>query len=71
MRQNGLIDKAQYYSANLNHEKWYMLVYGEYANAVQARAAIPQLPAALRARHPWVKSYRIVHDEIRLRLIVT
>lgn len=71
IRKNDLEGKAVYYSAKLNHKNWYMLVYGNFSTAAQAHAAARDLPPTLRRLHPWVKSYRIVHDEIRLRRIVT
>lgn len=69
--KNHLQGKAQIYSAKLNHEKWYMLVYGNYSTVAAAQMATRDLPSSLRRLHPWVKSYRIVHDEIRLRRLVT
>lgn len=69
--KNHLKGKAVFYSAELNHEKWYMLVYGNYPNLEAARMAMQNLPPTLRQLHPWIKSYRIVHEEIRLRRIVT
>jgi len=71
IKTHNLSDRAQIYSANLNHEKWYMLIYGNYPSVVSARMASHELPASLRALHPWIKSYRIVHDEIYLRRIVS
>jgi DamX protein len=71
MKKHHLLGKAQYYSASLNHEKWYMLVYGNYSTAMRAHSAAHSLSPSIKALHPWVKSYRIIHDEIRLRRIVS
>lgn len=66
-RLNGMV---QYYSADFRGQ-WYMLVYGNYPSAIRAHAAAQQLPHPLRILHPWVKSFQIVHKEIRLRRIVS
>ena len=71
IKKHALQGKAQYYTATLHHEKWYMLVYGNYSTAMRAHTAAQKLSPSLKALHPWVKSYRIIHDEIRLRRIVT
>lgn len=71
MKQHRLAGLAEFYSAKLRNEKWYMLIYGKYSSAIRAHAAAQQLPKSLRALHPWVKSFRIVHKEIRLRRIVS
>lgn len=71
VRKNHLEGKAEFYSAKLNNKNWYMLVYGNYSTVSQARNAEKDMPLALRKMHPWIKSYRIVHDEIRLRRIVS
>jgi len=63
--------KVQYYSAQLNHETWYMVIYGDYPNMETAHAAMEEMPDYLRALHPWVKSYRTVHDEIRFHEMIS
>lgn len=35
---------------------WYILAYGHYKNAADAKAAIPTLPSYLQSYHPWVRS---------------
>lgn len=71
VRSHNLQDKAMFYSAQLNHENWYMLVYGDYSSIADAQMAARDLPESMRQLHPWVKSYRIVQDEIRQRRLVT
>ena len=71
VKKNDLAGKAHYYSAQLNHETWYMLVYGDYSSDIRAHAALRDLAPALRQLHPWVKSYRIIQDEIRMRRVVS
>ena len=48
--------KTQY-----QHHDWYVLTFGHYTQAQQARAAIATLPADLQARHPWVRSTKKLH----------
>ncbi len=71
IQQHDLEGKAHYYSTRLNHEKWYMLVYGNYPTAMSAKAATHRLSLSLRKLHPWVKSYRIVQSQIHLNRIVS
>lgn len=71
IRRHRLAGQVQYYEANFNDRPWYMLVYGDYASIMQARTAIANLPPALRAMHPWVKSFKIVQKEIEYRKIVS
>lgn len=39
-----------------NGHSWHVLTYGEYRSFNEAKAAIPSMPAVLRARQPWVRS---------------
>ncbi|MCK4608833.1 MAG: SPOR domain-containing protein [Gammaproteobacteria bacterium] len=39
-----------------DNKAWYILVYGHYATADQARSAIKQLSPELRKLHPWIIS---------------
>jgi len=70
VKKHRLEGLTQYYSAELRGQKWYMLVYGNYPSAIRAHAAAEQLQQPLRTLHPWVKSFRSIHKEIRLRRIV-
>ncbi len=69
--QNHLQGKARYYSADLQGQKWYMLVYGDYGSAKQAFNASKKLPQDLRSHHPWIKSYADIQKEIKDREIIS
>lgn len=67
--KNHLEGKAHYYSADLQGQKWYMLVYGNFNSEKQAEHAAKKLSKDLRERHPWVKSYAEIQKEIKDREI--
>lgn len=69
--QNHLQGKARYYSAELQGQKWYMLVYGNFASEKQALRASKKLPQDLRSHHPWIKSYAEIQKEISGREMVS
>lgn len=66
-----LQDHAWTYSTRVNNGHWYMLVYGKYSNSAEAHAAISKLPRQLRKLHPWIKSYRVIHREIKTRRLMS
>ena len=41
----------------------YVLIYGEYASAAAAKAAVPRLPASVQNTKPWPKSYAQIRTE--------
>jgi DamX protein len=43
----------------------YNLFFGVFNNISQARAAIAELPAELRANRPWVRQFQSVQDSLR------
>jgi DamX protein len=67
--QNQLHHKAKYFQADYHGNTWYVLLYGNYASLSQARMALHQLPPAVKALHPWVKSVQVVKQEIQARRI--
>lgn len=71
MAKNHLEGKARFYSAELQGQKWYMLVYGDFNSAKQAEHASKKLPHDLKARHPWIKSYAVIQKEIEGREIIS
>lgn len=44
------------YKRTLNHKDWYMLLYGRFSSAGEAKSAIRGLPAEIRANGPWVRN---------------
>lgn len=71
VKKHHLAGLTEVYSTTLRNKKWYVLVYGKYPTVISARTASVQLPGSLRSLHPWVKSFRVIHQEIRLRRIVS
>lgn len=71
IRQHHLAGLVQVYSATVHNKSWYTLIYGKYPSVMRARDASQQLPSSLRAMHPWVKSFRVIHRQIRQRRIVS
>lgn len=56
--------QAGYYRTELQGQPWYVLVYGSYPSADSARAAIPALPADLRAAQPWPRPISAVKSDL-------
>lgn len=65
IRENGLGSQAAVFSTRREGLPWHVLLYGLYANADVARAAIPQLPTALRKHSPWIRSVASVQKALR------
>jgi DamX protein len=64
IQKNHLAGKVHYYRSKFQGQPWYLLIYGDYANAGLARFAIRQLPQDMTRGHPWIKSYKVVRQEI-------
>lgn len=56
--------QAGYYRTELQGQPWYVLVYGDYSSADNARAAIASLPANLRAAQPWPRQIGTVKPDL-------
>ncbi len=63
--ENHLAD-ATYYRTKLNHQDWYVLVYGNYQTADEAKAALAKLPSAVKNQQPWVRSLDGVRQAIEV-----
>ncbi len=57
-RENGLEGQGGYYRNRREGQDWYALVYGAYPTVGEAKAAIGNLPEALRKWSPWVRRLR-------------
>jgi hypothetical protein len=55
VRQNGLDGQAELLSTRRDGGDWYLVVYGDFASASAAQAALDTLPAAARKHGPWVR----------------
>lgn len=64
MNANGLENQTAFYQTKFHGKDWYVLVYGHYQTASEAKAAIAQLPADLQKQKPWVKPMSSVQTAI-------
>lgn len=62
---NHFAGKAHYYRTRLNGKDWFVIIYGQFKSPAEAKAAINQLPEAVQALKPWVRSYASVHAAIK------
>lgn len=67
MRTNKLDNTAYYYKSHFKGKDWYILVYGNYANRLDAQLAVANLPLNLKKLHPWVREYVNVQQSITNR----
>ena len=67
--QHRLGHHAKYFHVSYQGKTWYVLTYGHYRSLTQARTALQQLPKAVQALHPWVKSAALINQEIHSRKI--
>jgi DamX protein len=65
VHQHALGSRAAVFSTRREGLPWHVLLYGLYANADVARAAIADLPAGLRTHSPWIRSVASVQKAIR------
>ncbi len=65
IESHGLRRSAAYSRTRRDGRDWYSIIYGEYRNYAEARAAAESLPAALRVTQPWIRSFKSVQDAIR------
>lgn len=55
MQQNHLSGQTKIYQTQVNGQKWYVLLYGNYHSVVAANAAIKQLPSNVQQPGLWVR----------------
>jgi len=65
IRDHALGSQAAVFSTRREDLPWHVLLYGLYANADVARAAIQDLPVGLRSHSPWIRSLASVQQAIR------
>ncbi len=63
--EQSLGSRAAVFSTRRAGQSWHVLLFGLYANADVARAAINELPAALRRHSPWIRSVASVQQAMR------
>jgi len=64
--ENQLVGKGDYYISRRSGEDWFSLVYGVYPTVGDAKAAIEELPTALKKWSPWVRNIKSI-QRIMLR----
>lgn len=69
LHDQGLEKKTQYFQADYHGNTWYVVTYGTYGSLSQARAALNELPAAVQALHPWIKSAALVKKQAQTHQI--
>lgn len=67
IRQNRLEGKAHYYRSRARGKDWFVLVYGNYANRLDAQLNLSKLPINLQRLNPKVRDYVSVQQSIRDR----
>lgn len=65
LEEHKLGSSGAWFVTSLDNKPWYVVVYGIYPSRAEARAAIPELPRALRAGAPWPRSVASVVDSAR------
>lgn len=68
---NQLGQKAQYFRTAMDGQPLYLLTYGKYQTEAEANAALSRLPANLKQHQPWVKSFAVVNEEVRMQKIMS
>ncbi len=55
IQQHALQGKTTYFRTKRAGEDWYVVVYGNYASPIEAKAAIKTMPTSLKDQRPWVR----------------
>jgi DamX protein len=67
IEQHDLGSQARYFLTKHQGKDWYVVVYGAYQNATEARQAINKLPANVRQQGPWARQVASVQQAIKNR----
>lgn len=67
IQKHALNDKAYSFKTTRAGKDWYVVVYGDYPSAKEAKAAIDGIPDSLKKDNlqPWVREFQGVHEDIR------
>ena len=60
-------DGLAQFSTSRQGERWYVVVYGDYATREQAVQAIANIPQSLQDLKPWARSFASVQNDIKSR----
>ncbi|MDR0218942.1 MAG: SPOR domain-containing protein [Enterobacteriaceae bacterium] len=53
------------YQTKRNDKTWFILIYGSYNSAPDAKKAISSLPVDIQAKKPWVRKMQQVHQDLK------
>ena len=56
----GLNDKVGYFKTLHNGKDWYVLIYGEFRSAGEAKNATQTLPSYLKHPAPWIRTFKSI-----------
>lgn len=65
LREHHLQGDTAMYHVQYHGKTWYVLIFGVYNDLAGARAALRQLPAAVRRDRPWIRRLSAVQTEVR------
>ncbi|REF26588.1 DamX protein [Xenorhabdus cabanillasii] len=53
------------YETKRNDKTWFILIYGSYNSASEAKKAISSLPTDIQTQKPWVRKLQQVHQDLK------
>ena len=65
--QNAGLDRSKLalYTIKKSNKDWHVLVYGQFADVVKARAKIGLLSEEAQSQKPWPKAISSIHEAIK------
>jgi len=66
-QSNKIESRTTLFETSRNARRWYVLTYGLYSSAEEARGVAAKLPTALRRNNPWIRSTESVQQAIGRR----
>lgn len=64
LRFEKILDRALVYETTRNNNPWFVVLFGPFDNADQARNAIAALPLSIQKLDPWAKSLTAIKREL-------
>lgn len=64
LREHALEKEGAYYITSRAGRPWYVVVYGNYADLSEARAALGRLSPVLRGASPWIRPFADIQQQI-------
>ncbi|MBC8946844.1 MULTISPECIES: SPOR domain-containing protein [Xenorhabdus] len=63
-KKNNLVN-YKVYETKRNDKTWFILIYGSYNSASEAKKAISLLPTDIQTQKPWVRKLQQVHQDLK------